>query len=81
MLAAFGADYDESDSTDEGDAAEDWRDGDGAGLLVLDVERAELGVLVFVSEAEATDYKTDDADEDQDEADDGGGFHGVRDFS
>jgi len=70
-LAAPCSDYDERNAADQGDAAEDGRDGDGAGLLVLDVEGADLGVLMFVGEAEAADCEADDAEDDEEDADDG----------
>jgi len=77
-LAAAGSDDDEGDAADQGDAAKDGRDGDGAGLLVLDLDGADLGVLMFVGEAEAADREADDAEDDEKNADDGGWFHGGR---
>jgi hypothetical protein len=76
MLVASGADDDQRDASDQGDPAEDRRDGDGAGLLVFDLERADFGVLFFVGEAEASDGEADDAEDDQEDADDSGGSHG-----
>jgi hypothetical protein len=75
-LAASGSDDHERDATDESDAAEDRRDGDGAGLLVLDIQWTDFGVLMFVGETEAADGEADDADEDENGTDDGCGFHG-----
>ena len=74
-LAAAVAGDDERDAADQGDAAEDGWDGDGAGLLMLDLEGAEFGVLFFVGEAEASDGEADDADDDEEDADEGGRFH------
>ena len=79
LAALCSYDY-EGDAADQGDAAEDGRDGDGAGLLVLDFDWADLGVLMFVGEAEASDGEADDAEDDEQNADDGGRFHG-RGFS
>lgn len=78
-LAAAGADDDEDDAADQGNAAEDRWDRDGVGLLVLDLERTDLGVLLFVRKAEASDSEADDADDDEKDADEGGGFHGEED--
>ena len=75
LAALCSYDY-EGDAADQGDAAEDRWDGDGAGLFVLDIQWADFCVLVFVREAEASDSEADDADDDQDEADNGSGFHG-----
>ena len=74
-LAASGSNDDEGDATDERDTAQDGWNGNGAGLLVLDVQGANLSVLMFVGEAEASYGEADDADEDEDGADDGCGFH------
>jgi hypothetical protein len=76
-LPALCANDHERYAADQGDAAENRRNGNGAGLLVFDFERAEPGVLLFVGEAEASDGKADDTDDDQNDADDGGRFHGV----
>jgi len=77
-LSAASANDDQADAADEGDGAEDRGNGDGARLLVRDLERTEVDVLLFVGEAEASDGKTEDADDDQNEANDGGRFHVVK---
>lgn len=77
-LAAFGSNDDERDASDQGDGAEDRGNGHGVRLLVRDLQRAKVDVFLFVGEAEATDGKSDDSDDDQDKANECGRFHRVK---
>ena len=66
---------DQGDATHQRNGAEEGWDGDGAGLLVLDLEWTEVYVFLFVTVAEASYGKAGDADNNQNEANDGGRFH------
>jgi hypothetical protein len=56
---------DERDPADDGDSAEDGRDGDGLLLLMLDLQRAHVNVLLLMGKGEAAHGEADDSKDNQ----------------
>ena len=76
-LALSAADDDEHNSPNQADSARDWRKSDSVTFLVRDFKRAQLGVFLLCRPTQTTPGKADHADDNQQDADDYGWFHGA----
>ena len=75
-LGSPGADGDKHDPADECKSAKHGRYGYGLLLIGGSLDRAEVDNLLLSGEGEPTHRKTDNAEHEQHDADNGAGFHG-----
>jgi hypothetical protein len=76
-LSFSTADRDQDNSANQADSAHDGREIDSVFFLMRDLERTNLGVFLLFFPAQPAPGKADYADDDENNADDSCGFHGV----
>ena len=57
--------YDQTDPGYKGKSAQDWRNRESFGLLMRYLKRAQINIFFFVSKADSTHRKADDAQKNQ----------------
>jgi len=74
-LVTPGADYDQADSGDQCDRAEDGRDGESVLRLVRNLQRSRIDNFLLVGEGDSAGSVSDDAENDEEYSDDGCCLH------